>query len=97
MSLNHRALNARRWAALRLAIFNRDGYRCRQCGKAGRLECHHVRPLESFPDQDPYDPDGLRALCRPCHFAATEAAQAEQQPAEVQAWRRLMKERMGVR
>ena len=35
----------RRWRALRLFVFNRDGWRCRVCGRAGRLECDHVVPL----------------------------------------------------
>ena len=24
-------------------MFDRDGYRCRTCGKAGRLNCDHVK------------------------------------------------------
>ena len=27
-------------------MFDRDGYRCRTCGKAGRLNCDHVKRIE---------------------------------------------------
>ena len=57
-----------RWKRLRLAIKDRDGWRCRKCGKAGRLEVHHIRPVAQ--DGDPYDPENLRTLCRDCHFNA---------------------------
>ena len=33
------------WFRLRRFVFDRDGWRCRQCGKAGRLEAHHVVPV----------------------------------------------------
>ena len=71
MSRHHTHLNARRWAAVRWAVFERDGYRCVECGRAGRLECDHVVPLQREPGQDPYDPNGLQTLCRGCHLAKT--------------------------
>ena len=52
------------WRKLRRAILDRDGWRCQQCGKAGRLEVHHV-------DHDPTndDPANLVTWCRsPCHM-----------------------------
>ena len=55
-----------RWAALRLRVFERDGYRCRKCGKAGRLECDHVVPVAQ--GGAPYDPANLQTLCRGCHI-----------------------------
>ncbi len=39
MSLHHLPINNRRWAALRRQVFKRDGFRCRECGRPGRLEC----------------------------------------------------------
>ena len=66
MSRHHTNLNARRWAAVRRAAFERDGYRCTACGKAGRLEAHHEPPLRQ--GADPYDLDGVRTMCRSCHI-----------------------------
>ena len=68
MSRNHVKLNARRWAHVRRQVFKRDGYRCRQCGKPGRLEAHHEPPLRAGDDRDPHDPAGIMTLCRNCHI-----------------------------
>ena len=67
MSRNHSKLNARRWALARLQAFERDGWRCTSCGRAGRLEAHHEPPLRA--GADPYDLDGIMSLCRRCHIA----------------------------
>ena len=98
MSRHHRALDRRRWAAVRWLVINRDGWRCRgilpdgtTCARPGRLECDHIRPLESFPDQDPFDPAGLQMLCRSCHFAKTNAERIAKLPPDVQAWRNRLK------
>ena len=40
-------------------MFRRDGWRCVQCGKAGRLECDHVTALQREQGQDPYDLERL--------------------------------------
>ena len=66
MSRNHVRLHAGRWAAIRRAVFNRDGWRCTSCGKAGRLEAHHEPPLAK--GGDPYDMGGIITLCRDCHI-----------------------------
>ena len=36
----------RQWARVRLAVLDRDSWRCQKCGKAGRLEVDHIKPLE---------------------------------------------------
>ena len=71
MSRRHAALHAGRWARVRRAVFERDGWRCVLCGRASRLECDHVVPLHRAPDQDAYDLDGLQTLCRTCHVEKT--------------------------
>ena len=58
----------RRWRRVRLIVLNRAGWRCERCGAPGRLEVHHVEPLQRS-SRNPFDPAGLRVLCRPCHFA----------------------------
>ena len=67
MSRHHLRLNGRRWAKVRRAAFERDGWRCTKCGKAGRLEAHHEPPLRA--GADPYDLAGIATLCRNCHIA----------------------------
>ena len=66
MSRHHLVLNPRRWAVVRRAVFRRDAYRCRQCGRPGRLEAHHEPPLRD--GADPYNVAGVRTLCRSCHI-----------------------------
>ena len=71
MSKHHIVLRYKRWQYVRRQVFERDGYRCVRCGRAGRLECDHIIPLEREPGQDPYAVDGCQALCRDCHIAKT--------------------------
>ena len=84
MSLGHVQLDRRRWARLRRAIFQRDNYRCRLCGKAGRLECDHVVPL--MRGGSPYGPNNLQALCRQHHIEKTSRENERHDPAR-DAWR----------
>ena len=45
-SRHHERLNRHRWEAVRLQVLKRDDYRCSHCGKHGRMEVHHVLPLD---------------------------------------------------
>jgi len=97
MSRNHARLHAARWARIRKAVLDRDGWRCVQCGAAGRLECDHVVPLHVDPKQDPYDPANLQALCRGCHVEKTRREnRRERTPAEA-AWDDFVAELTGGR
>ena len=58
--------HTRRWRLLRLRVFARDNWRCVLCGKAGRLECDHIKPLAE--GGDVWDMANLRTLCRGCHI-----------------------------
>ena len=92
MSRHHTHLNARRWAAVRRAVFKRDNFRCVECGKAGRLEADHITPMQREPGQNLYDINGLQTLCRSCHVEKTrQENRREPTPAE-QAWRELVAE-----
>ena len=66
MSNQHVHINRRRWALVRREAFERDGYRCRACGRPGRLEAHHEPPLRD--GADPYDLAGIVTLDRDCHI-----------------------------
>ena len=92
MNHHHSHLHPGRWAAVRRAVFERDGWRCVMCGKAGKLECDHITPLQREPCQDPYDPNGLQSLCRECHIEKTARENRRPlTPAEL-AWRELVAE-----
>ena len=88
MSLNHLRLNARRWALVRRQVLERDGWRCRACGRPGRLEVDHVRPLEL--QGEPWELGNLQTLCRGCHISKSAKENRRQlTPAELR-WRALL-------
>ena len=84
MSRKHTGLDARHWGRVRRAVLDRDGWRCRDCGRAGRLEVHHVQPLEL--GGAAFDLDNLRTVCFRCHH---DAHRPTVSPA-VQRWRELV-------
>ena len=88
MSRHHAALDRRRWAAAKRLAHDRDGWRCRSCSTAGRLEAHHVDGLDRG-GADPYDTAGLRTLCRACHIELHQA-EADDTPGRA-AWRAFVK------
>lgn len=66
MSDYHRRLEGPRWQRARRECFERDGWRCVSCGRAGRLECHHRTALEK--GGAPYALDNLETRCKDCHI-----------------------------
>ena len=66
MSRHHAALSGSRWEATRLAVFDRDGWRCWTCGAPGALEGHHREALADGGAE--YDLDNVVTLCRSCHI-----------------------------
>lgn len=96
MSRQHLRLNQRRWTLVRQQVLDRDGWRCRQCGRAGRLKVDHIEALED--GGDPWAPENLQALCCPCHIQKTAAenrARLPRQP-EVEAWHHLVDEALST-
>ncbi len=89
MSRNHAKLNARRWAAVRRQAFERDGWRCSKCGRAGRLEPHHEPPLRD--GGAPYALAGIVTLCRSCHI---ERHRGDDMTPGRAAWHELLAEIM---
>ena len=88
MSKNHLPLlRTRRWQHVRRAAFERDGWRCRECHRPGRLEAHHEPPLRA--GGDPYDLVGIVTLCRGCHIERHRPAAGRSGRAK---WRELVAE-----
>lgn len=79
----HAAIPSRTWLRVRRRILDRDGYRCRACGRPGRLEVDHVIPLHR--GGAPLDADNLQTLCVACHLQKT-TREKDTDP-ERQRWR----------
>ena len=52
------------WRKVKQAVLERDGHRCRACGKRHGLDVHHV-VMRSLGGKD--DASNLIALCHDCH------------------------------
>lgn len=81
----------RMWEMIRQQILERDGHRCVLCGRRGRLEVDHIKPLAWGGNNDP---DNLRALCRDCHFQATRETVRAAKPHHRPEWEQMLKEVM---
>lgn len=65
-----RVTSTRRWQVLRMAVLERDRFRCRSCGARGRLEIDHIKPVRAAPELA-FDPTNCQALCPACHTRKT--------------------------
>ena len=93
MSRRHLPLfKSRRWQAVRRAVFERDGWRCCECGRPGALECDHVTALQREPGQDAWDINGLQTLCRTCHVEKTRRENSRVLGPRALAWRAFVAE-----
>lgn len=76
-----------RWRVLRMEILERDGFACRSCGSAGRLEVDHIQPVRTHPELS-YEPGNLQALCPSCHTRKTRIECGHKPlPEPRQSWR----------
>lgn len=60
---------SREYKAWRKAVFDRDGYTCRNCGDktGGNLNAHHIKPYKDYPELR-YDVSNGITLCEQCHI-----------------------------
>ena len=82
MSEHHKTYQ---WQLARKAALDRDGWRCRQCSKAGRLEVHHLLQVR-YGGGD--ELNNLITYCRGCHIAQHARKKT---PSET-AWDYMIKE-----
>ena len=75
---------------MRLKVLDRDEWRCRRCGAAGRLEVHYLRLRDGG---DVLGLDNLEAWCRGCHVAEHRLAVTPERA----AWLELLAEAVAVR
>lgn len=61
---------SKRWKRKRENILKRDGYKCKECIRYGRVveanTVHHIKPEEKHPELA-YDNNNLISLCAGCH------------------------------
>ena len=69
MSQRHRIHSTTRFRRLARAVKERASYKCEGCGKRGRLQIDHVKPMSD--GGEPFDMNNLQALCRDCHTCKT--------------------------
>ena len=79
--------NPRRWQVVRRLVLKRDGYRCRACGKAGRLEVDHIIPVVRGGPW--WDAEGLQTLCLACHFFKSKIERMGPRDPELDKWKRI--------
>lgn len=50
----------------RKKVFDRDGYKCTDCGSKDYIEADHIKPFAYFPELR-FELSNGRTLCRECH------------------------------
>ena len=90
MSRHHVRLSPKQWRLARMKVLHRDKFRCKQCGRAGRLEVDHVIPLDK--GGDPWDLANLQALCRDCHIKKTRRENRRTPTPAEKRWQKLVRE-----
>ena len=53
----------------RSAVFNRDSFKCRVCGKRDELDAHHITNRKEMPNGGYVKENGI-SLCSNCHIMA---------------------------
>ena len=87
-------INMVKWSKVRILAKDRDKWSCVKCGKAGRLEVDHIKPVALGGAK--YDLANLQTLDRGCHIAKSAAERRAARPVDprIQAWRDLISSRI---
>ena len=51
-------------------VFERDEYKCQDCGKGGYLQVHHIKEWSEYPELR-FEMDNCKTLCMKCHYKIT--------------------------
>lgn len=78
------------WKRLRLQVLTRDQYRCKLCGRPGRLEVDHIVPLAQ--GGHPTNPNNLQAICRFCHITKTKKELGKMPSNKALKWKQFARE-----
>ena len=73
----------KRWNKLRLKMLDDANWRCRKCGKAGRMELDHIIPVKHGGEW--WSESNLMIICRNCHFLKT-GSENRLNSEEIEAW-----------
>lgn len=68
-------------------MLDKANWRCRKCGKAGRMELDHVQPVAHGGKW--WSESNLQIICRECHFLKT-GAENRLNSAEREAWEAIV-------
>jgi group II intron reverse transcriptase/maturase len=72
------------WAEMRLAVLQRDGYHCMECGNSNHLHVHHIRPRRKGGAPQT---DNLKTLCKDCHAKTPSWGRPKGTTGSTQSWR----------
>ena len=80
-----------------MRVFRRAGWRCEECGAAGRLECDHIVPISQGGGE--WDTENYQALCRACHLhkSRLDSGMPAGFVSEIEAWEKHRRERQQER
>ncbi len=101
-SAKDRFYGSRLWKRMRLAVMERDGWRCRHCGDyLRRLVVHHVKPAIQFGEvtADAWRMANCVTLCWRCHEKEHRGRGGRRLPRRSRnpkrnAWAEAVRERM---
>lgn len=90
------------WRKARKQALERDGYECQLnydvcIGYATQVDHIHNVAASSTPRSDANDPNGLQAVCSPCHQVKTSREAAAGRRRTQAAWQRTPERHPGLR